>query len=284
MSKREPYSPLLCSYPDSEKINSVSLGAECLFCRLIARCDDAGNYEGDPVLLMCGLFAKRFQKGAVTVTDVERFRDELVTAGLIDLYKINGATYTHIRNVKKVLRSDIKRDIRFPQAVDLQGDVENVTEPEQKRNASDANSSRYYKTTTYTNTANETNTYRNSFEDFRKLYLGTKRGLEVEFANFCKKHKDWREVLPKLLPAIKSQIENKKIRTELKLFVSEWKNLQTWINQRCWEEELPEIPGQPKHRTFDPIKTPRMLWLKENKPEEYQKEMEKIKNATASTV
>lgn len=77
-----------------------------------------------------------------------------------------------------------------------------------------------------------------TFDVFRKLYPGTKRGNKTEFDNFCKKHKDWKEVLPYLTVVIKEQIAVKEAKKQKKEFVPEWKNLQTWINQRCWEEEI----------------------------------------------
>ena len=75
------------------------------------------------------------------------------------------------------------------------------------------------------------------FEEFRKIYLGTKRGLDVEFANFCKKHKDWREVLPYLKVNYERQIEAKKSQRG-SIDPRYEKHLQTYINQRCWEEEI----------------------------------------------
>lgn len=79
----------------------------------------------------------------------------------------------------------------------------------------------------------------NDFEIFRKEYKGTKKGLETEFKNF-QKHKDYKDVLPLLLIAIENQLKWKKIEFEIEGFTPQWKNLQTWINQRCWEEEPPE--------------------------------------------
>ena len=75
------------------------------------------------------------------------------------------------------------------------------------------------------------------FESFRKAYLGTKRGLDIEFANFCKKHKDWREVLPFLKVNYERQIEAKKSQRG-SIDPRYEKHLQTYINQRCWEEEI----------------------------------------------
>ena len=75
------------------------------------------------------------------------------------------------------------------------------------------------------------------FEEFRKAYLGTKRGLDIEFTNFCKKHKDWREVLPYLKVNYERQIEAKKSQRG-SIDPRYEKHLQTYINQRCWEEEI----------------------------------------------
>jgi hypothetical protein len=79
------------------------------------------------------------------------------------------------------------------------------------------------------------------FDNFRKQYPGTKRGNEVEFANFVKKHKDWKDILPILSEKLAYQIEARKIKAGAGGFVPEWKNLQTWINQRCWEEEIGKV-------------------------------------------
>ena len=76
----------------------------------------------------------------------------------------------------------------------------------------------------------------NIFDEFRKEYLGTKRGNETEFKNF-QKHKDWKTVLPTLKNCLTTQIEQRQKLKDSGKFVPEWKNLQTWINQRCWEDE-----------------------------------------------
>ena len=73
------------------------------------------------------------------------------------------------------------------------------------------------------------------FEEFRVEFLGSKRGIDTEFANFAKRHKDWKECLPLLKPAFINQLNYKKACKENNLFVPQWKNLQTWLNQREWE-------------------------------------------------
>jgi len=76
------------------------------------------------------------------------------------------------------------------------------------------------------------------FDTARRYYPDRKRGLNTEFDNFVRKHKDWREVLPLIEPAIKNQIVWR-LSAPVGTFVPHWKNFQTWINRRCWEEELP---------------------------------------------
>lgn len=83
------------------------------------------------------------------------------------------------------------------------------------------------------------------FDEFRKIYRGTKRGLRTEFTNFCKKHKDWKAVLPTLKERYEHQCELKDQARMFGCFVPVEKNLQTYLNQRCWEEE-PQFQRQPK--------------------------------------
>jgi hypothetical protein len=77
-----------------------------------------------------------------------------------------------------------------------------------------------------------------AFDEGRKLFPGTKRGLATEYANFRKKHKDWKEAAYKIRPAVEKEMEHKKLLRARGQFVPEWKNFQTWINQRCWEQEF----------------------------------------------
>lgn len=79
------------------------------------------------------------------------------------------------------------------------------------------------------------------FDMARKAYPGMKNGLLSEFAIF-RKQKDYKVALPLLLPAIQKQIKwRDKMKTIKGQFVPEWKFFTTWINQRCWEQEMPKI-------------------------------------------
>lgn len=79
----------------------------------------------------------------------------------------------------------------------------------------------------------------NSFKVSISEYGGTKRGAATELENLKKKHKDWKDVLPLIAPAIENQKKYRDAKKAKGVFVAEWKNLQTWINQRCWEEVVP---------------------------------------------
>lgn len=79
------------------------------------------------------------------------------------------------------------------------------------------------------------------FDLARKAYPGMKNGLLYEFANF-RKQKDYKTALPAILPAIQKQIKwRDKMKNIKGQFVPEWKFFTTWINQRCWEQEMPKI-------------------------------------------
>ena len=82
--------------------------------------------------------------------------------------------------------------------------------------------------------------YMSKFDEARKIYLGTKRGLQTEFNNFIKQ-KDWEEAISLLRPAIAKEINYKQELINQGKFCPDWKNFQTWINNRCWEQELPQI-------------------------------------------
>jgi len=120
---------------------------------------------------------------------------------------------------------------------------------------------------------------KNIFEIFRLKYPGTKRGLETEFNNFVKKHKDSKNIIPLLYPALINQINLRIQQKEKNEFTPEWKNLQTWINQRCWEE-IHELKQPIKANTvelsiqkqrFDKVDIERVSLLLKEGSEEQQK-------------
>jgi hypothetical protein len=87
----------------------------------------------------------------------------------------------------------------------------------------------------------DTTDYPAIFDQARKLYKGTKRGNQTEFINFTKKHHDWKTEIHKLHAAIIQEIKWHNMKVSRNEFVPEYKNFQTWINQRCWENEYTDI-------------------------------------------
>ena len=82
------------------------------------------------------------------------------------------------------------------------------------------------------------------FEPARKAYPGVKRGLSTEFKDFTRKHRDWQEVEPLLLPAINAQAQTRSGQERAGQWVPAWKHFKTWLAQRCWEIQTPEaLPG-----------------------------------------
>ena len=84
----------------------------------------------------------------------------------------------------------------------------------------------------------ETETEVDIFEKARKEFGGTVRGLNTEFGYFKKTHRDWRDCLTLLLPAIQSEKVHKENLRKSKAFCPAWKNFKTWIFNRCWEQEF----------------------------------------------
>lgn len=80
-------------------------------------------------------------------------------------------------------------------------------------------------------------TYPQEWEKFYQAYKGSK-SKKSDFAKF-KKHSDWKEALPKLSPGLEMEILAKEYARKKGEFVPNWKNLSTWINNRCWEAEHP---------------------------------------------
>jgi hypothetical protein len=101
------------------------------------------------------------------------------------------------------------------------------------------------------------------FEQARNAYPGTKRGLDTEFEAFTKKHGDWENVLPLLLPAIVAQTEWR-TSAKPKEFRPAWKGFSAWLYQRHWEMEIPDAQAP----TSTPKPTgpnPREVYMKNHK-------------------
>jgi hypothetical protein len=90
------------------------------------------------------------------------------------------------------------------------------------------------------------------FDIGRSAYPGIKRGNDTEFNNFVKQHQDWKEALPRIGIAVQNQIKSRMSLSQTGAFIPHWKNFQTWINQRSWEEEVPLPPVEPEKKPAIP--------------------------------
>jgi hypothetical protein len=95
---------------------------------------------------------------------------------------------------------------------------------------------RYENVTSPSSTSSSTSTtkkeYMSIFNEARKLFGGTKRGIQTEYDYFVKTHKDWKDVLPLLVPSVKQQIIYRAKDGRY------WKGFKSWIYNRCWEETV----------------------------------------------
>ena len=77
------------------------------------------------------------------------------------------------------------------------------------------------------------------FESFVKKYKkagGRVRGVDTEFNDFSKRHKDWKEIIPYLNIALEKEMKEREMARIGKKFYPEMKNLQTYLGKkRAWE-------------------------------------------------
>jgi len=93
------------------------------------------------------------------------------------------------------------------------------------------------------------------FVAFVKAYPGRSRGVRSEFDNFRKHHKDWRDCINLLMPALESERDWHRRRQAAGGFVPNWKHLQTWLNNRCWEQTLEDVAPAGGRKVTGPVYT-----------------------------
>ena len=94
------------------------------------------------------------------------------------------------------------------------------------------------------------------FVTFYKSYHGTKNGLDRTLRDFIKKNPDYVELIPRLMPALEAELEWRKMAGAAGMFVPEPKNLNTWLNQECWDQVLQEITPKPqRNATTTPLQS-----------------------------
>lgn len=88
----------------------------------------------------------------------------------------------------------------------------------------------------------ENQTLYRDFEDAHRAYPGRTYSVASDFA-VLEQRSDWREVIPKLLPAIELQIRwREQANGE---FRAPWKDFRNWLDKEGWEEKV-KIPEPEK--------------------------------------
>lgn len=256
---REKWTPLKTGYIDSKKVNRCSLAAETLFTRLVAACDDNSNFDGDPALLAYRLYAERMKSCVVSVTDLERMRNEIVTNRLVIRYEVDGEEYLHIPNNKKIFRADIKPDIRFPnipQVIIDKWNTESVT---------DSLRTRYENVSTNPNP----NTYTNTTTNPKSVPENTERIQDSQKANDLALNKNSHKSL-----ALGLEIQNLINQEfgpfndlEMTTFTNLFRHLSFWAAPRDNGDGLEKIKSwvrECKHRN---VKKPKAMFVAKCKKE-----------------
>lgn len=82
------------------------------------------------------------------------------------------------------------------------------------------------------------------FSDAYHAYPGTKLSIKKECATFIKAVGGLaaaKKTVGKLLDAIAKEKAHKEALAKAGRFVPEWKHFKTWLNNRCWEQQLQPI-------------------------------------------
>lgn len=99
---------IIRDWTDSERIDALSFQAEIMLLRLMMKADDLGAYHANPKLINSFCFPLK----NIRETDISRWLQELVSAGLIALYDADNKRYLHIINFGQRMRT-VKP--KFPQ-------------------------------------------------------------------------------------------------------------------------------------------------------------------------
>ena len=89
------------------------------------------------------------------------------------------------------------------------------------------------------------------FEAARKMYPGKCRPFEEEYGWFRKNYgMKAKDIIPLLIPAIKSQVAYRDACEKAKMWHENWQHFKTWLhpNSKGWTMEVPEIRTEPNRR------------------------------------
>lgn len=87
---------------DSDKINSLSTGAENFFVRLMLCADDYGRFDGRYLVIKSRAYPL---KSKVTTKNIESWVSECISVGLIVMYEVDKKPFIEIKNFNQRLRA-----------------------------------------------------------------------------------------------------------------------------------------------------------------------------------
>lgn len=90
----------------SDRVNSLSQGAELFYRRLMSVVDDYGRFDGRPGLIRVSCFPLRVDD--VREADISRWSAECAKAGLIALYAVDGKPYLELQDFNQQVRAKSK--------------------------------------------------------------------------------------------------------------------------------------------------------------------------------
>ena len=249
-------------------IRNLKAPYKLLWFYLVDDCDTAGIWEVDFDVAEIKIGEKIDSKTALSqlgknIIEIDNGRKWFIPSFIEFQYpsglsQINKAHSGAIKNLikfglidenLKIISSYLQAPCRGAQEKEKDMDKEKDMEMEKEKEAEN------FKKNNPETAESETEDFKNPnyeqivFETFRRKYPGNKHGIEKEFTNF-KRHKDWAYSLPKLIPALETEINWRIEKTKSGGFVPDWKHLSTWINQRCWEQELSEVTMIPNKTEF----------------------------------
>lgn len=201
---------VLRDWTASETIDSLSEHAEILFVRLIMKADDHGCFYGNPKLIKAALFPLR----PYSEKQITQWRDELLAAGVVQMYSVDGKVYMKINNFNQRLRL---MQSKFPQPELGQiiepsndGQLSVICPPETKRSRNEE----------------ETETKGNSTFDLFWEKYDKKVGKEIT-------KKLWDKITPIEHLTIMAHLDEY-TKTEKKFR----KDPERYLKYRCWQDEL----------------------------------------------
>lgn len=98
----------------SETLNGLSDFTERFWWRLIVNCDDFGRFDARPKILKCRLFPLSDGK---TFADMKKAVSDLASAGLVELYEVDGRPFLQVVTWKKHQRPRATKS-KFPSPAD----------------------------------------------------------------------------------------------------------------------------------------------------------------------